>query len=138
MAFHYLHSWPIRCCSENIAGLNRSLFHGDWFSEISFQKVHWRNYMAANFNVRKIYSTVERMDGCEYPNSIFERKDGWNELFLEIIALLLKKLLKQRMTASSPFKINLPSFKEWMTAILSVTKTDTLLQGMAGWLQLEW
>ena len=30
-------------------------------------------------------------------------------------------------------------FKEWMIAILSMTKTDTLLlQGMDRWLQLEW
>ena len=36
------------------------------------------------------------------------------------------------MTASSPVKINRVPFKEWMTAILSVTKTDTLLQEMDG------
>ena len=34
------------------------------------------------------------------------------------------------MTASSPAKINIVSFKEWMNAILTVTKTDALLQGM--------
>ena len=36
------------------------------------------------------------------------------------------------MTASSPVKIDKVHFKEWMTAILSVTKTDTLFQGMDG------
>ena len=36
------------------------------------------------------------------------------------------------MTAGSPVKINSEHFKDWMTAILSVTKTDTLLQGMDG------
>ena len=36
------------------------------------------------------------------------------------------------MTAGSPVKINREHFKNWMTAILSVTKTDTLLQGMDG------
>ena len=36
------------------------------------------------------------------------------------------------MTASSPAKINIVFLKRWMTAILTVTKTDTLLR-----LQLE-
>ena len=36
------------------------------------------------------------------------------------------------MTASSPIKINTEPFKKWMTSILSVTKSDTLLQGMYG------
>ena len=36
------------------------------------------------------------------------------------------------MTASSPVKVNTMQFKGWMTAILSVTKTDALLQGMDG------
>ena len=35
-------------------------------------------------------------------------------------------LLKE-MIARTPFKVNTVSFKEWMTAILFVTKTDTLL-----------
>ena len=34
------------------------------------------------------------------------------------------------MTASSPVKINIVPFKERMNAILIVTKTDTLPQGM--------
>ena len=46
--------------------------------------------------------------------------------------LLLKELLKQWMTASSPVKINIVPFKEWINAILTVTKTDTLLQGSDG------
>ena len=36
------------------------------------------------------------------------------------------------VTASSPVKINTLPFKEWMTASLTVTKTDTLIQGMNG------
>ena len=34
------------------------------------------------------------------------------------------------MTAASPVQINIVHFKEWITAILTVTKTDTLLQRM--------
>ena len=63
----------IRCCSDNIAGSMRSLFRGSLFSEIRCKKVHWQKQMAANFNARKIYSTVERLDGCEYSNITFER-----------------------------------------------------------------
>ena len=47
--------------------------------------------------------------------------------------VLLKERLKHWMTTSFPVKINREHFKEWMTAILSVTKTDTLLQGMDGY-----
>ena len=36
------------------------------------------------------------------------------------------------MTARSPVKVNTISFKEQMTATLSVTKTDTLLQRVDG------
>ena len=46
--------------------------------------------------------------------------------------LLPKELLKQRITASSPVKINAVPFKEWMTASLYETGTDALLQGMDG------
>ena len=46
--------------------------------------------------------------------------------------LLLKELLRQWMTASSPVKTNVVHFKEWMTAFLSVTKTETLLEGVDG------
>ena len=45
---------------------------------------------------------------------------------------MLKELLKQWMTASSPVKINKVLFKEWMNATPTVTKTDTLLQGSDG------
>ena len=40
-------------------------FLDDWSSEIRRKKVSWQNWMAANFNVRKMYSNVERMDGCD-------------------------------------------------------------------------
>ena len=46
--------------------------------------------------------------------------------------LLPKELLKQRITASSPVKINAVLFKEWMTASFSETEADALLQGMDG------
>ena len=36
------------------------------------------------------------------------------------------------MTASSPVKINIVPFKEWINAILTVTKTNILLQGSNG------
>ena len=36
------------------------------------------------------------------------------------------------MTTSSPVKINIAPFKEWINAIVTVTKTDTLLQGSDG------
>ena len=64
-------------------------------------------------------STVERMDACEYSKK-------------QLRYLLLKEFLKQWMTASSHVKINTVSFKGWMNAILTATKTNT-----AGWLQLE-
>ena len=77
--------------------------------------------MAADFNVRKMCSAFERMDGCECAIEIIMVP------FLEINVLLLTAeritVLKQWMTASSPVKINTAPFKEWMTAILSVTKT---------------
>ena len=36
------------------------------------------------------------------------------------------------MTGSFPVKINIAPFKEWMNVILTVTKTDTLLQWSDG------
>ena len=55
-----------QCCSENIAALIRILFHGDWCFQIQGKKVRLEKGMIAGFNVRKIYSAVERVDGCEY------------------------------------------------------------------------
>ena len=52
--------------------------------------------------------------------------------FLEVNIVLLEEILRQWMTARSPIKVNAEFFKEWMTAILSVTKTDTPLEGMDG------
>ena len=77
------------------------------------------NWIAANFNIRKMHGTVKRMDACEYSKK-------------QLQYLLPKELLKQRMTASSPVKINIVPFKEWINAILTVTKTNTLLQGSDG------
>ena len=62
--------WYARCCSENKAASIRSLFLCDCCSEIHWKNVRWQKWMTANFNVRKINSTVERMDGCEYSMEI--------------------------------------------------------------------
>ena len=114
-----------RCCFENITASVRNFF-GDWCSEIYRKKVRWQNWMAANFNARKMYSTIERMEWLRvfYRDnySTFERTHTWNQLFSEINILLVKELLKQWLTTSSPVKINTVPFKEWMTAILLVKK----------------
>ena len=93
--------------------------------------------MNANFNARNMYRTVERMDGSEYSIEIIiislkQRITGTN-IFLEENIPLLKELLKQRVTVRSIVKVNTVSFKEWMTATLSFTKIDTLLQRENGW-----
>ena len=62
----------------------------------------------------------------------FESTHSRNQPFLKINILLLEERPKQWMTASSPVKIYKEYFKEWMTAILSVTKTVTVLQGIDG------
>ena len=84
-----------------------------------------------------MYNTLEGIDGWKHSREIItvplkEHVAGRN-FFFEINILLLKELLKQWLTASSPVKINTAPFKEWMNSILSVTKTDTLLQGMDGY-----
>ena len=66
--------------------------------------------MAANFNVRKMCSTVESIDDCEYFKKVniapLKECIAGTKLFLEISILLHKELLKQWMTASSPVKTN--------------------------------
>ena len=124
------------CCTENIDSSIGSLFHGDWCSELCLKKVRWQNWMSANFNVRKMCSTVERMDGCENSAEIIivplkERIAGIN-FFLEINILLLKELLKQWMIVSSPVKVNTALFIKWITAILFMIKTDK------GWMAATW
>ena len=51
---------------------------------------------------------------------------------LKIITVPIAERITQWMTASSPAKINIAPFKEWMNAILTVTKTDALLQRSDG------
>ena len=92
--------------------------------------------MTATFNIRKKYSTVERIDVYEHSIEIIivplkERATETN-LFLEINILLMKKVLKQWMTARSLVKIITVSFQDWMTATLSVTNTVILLQRKDG------
>ena len=90
-----------------------------------------QNWTAANFNVRKMYSDFERIDGCECSIEItivpLKERKARTSPFLEINILLLTaeriSVLKQWMSASSPVKINTVLFKEWMTVILSVTKS---------------
>ena len=58
--------WQIqykRCCSENTAVSTRSFFT---VTGVLKYAESWQNWMAANFNVRKIRHTVQRMHGCEY------------------------------------------------------------------------
>ena len=43
-----------------------------------------------------------------------------------------KNYSKKRMTASSPVKINIVPFKEWINVILTVAKTNTLLHRSDG------
>ena len=66
--------------------------------------------MAANFTVRKMYSTIEKMDGCEYSTEIIivtlKKRIVETNFFSEINILLLKVLLKQWMSANFPVKIN--------------------------------
>ena len=87
--------------------------------------------MTANINVRKIYSVAERMVGCEYSLEIIIVSVK-PLFFLEMNMLLPKELLKQWMATRSPLKLNTLSFKEWMTATLSVTKADIVLQSKDG------
>ena len=97
-------------------------FHSDWRSEIRWKKVRCPNWIAANFNnIRKMHSTVERMDACKYSKK-------WLQY------LLLKELFKQWMTASSPVKINIVPFKEW---ILSSEKV-ALQKNRKCWIFLFW
>ena len=92
--------------------------------------------MTASFNRRKLYNTFERIDVCQHSLEIIivPLKERFTEtkLFLEKNILLLKKLLKQWMTARSLVKKNTVSFREWMTATLSVTNTYILLQRKDG------
>ena len=71
------------------------------------------------------------MDDCEYSIQIITVPAKVCKLgpILQINKLLLEEILKPGMTGSSPIKINTEPFKKWITAILSVTKTDTLLKG---------
>ena len=92
--------------------------------------------MNANFNVRKMCSTVEIMDGCEYSIEIIvahlKERIARSNFFLKINILLLKQLQKQWITSSFPVKINTVHFKEWMAVIPFVSKIDALLQGING------
>ena len=59
------------------------MFYGDWCSELRLKKVRWQNRMAANFSIRKMYSTGEKLDGCDYSIEIIivplkERVAGTN------------------------------------------------------------
>ena len=55
-----------------------------------------------------------------------------SQLFLEINILLLKELLKQWMTASSPVKINTVTLQRMDDRHSFCDKKNTLLQGMDG------
>ena len=87
--------------------------------------------MAANFNVGKIFSTVERMLCCKVSIeiNIVSLKEP---AFFGNAHTTSEILLKQWVTLRSPVKINTVSFKEWMTATLFVTQADTLFQSIGG------
>ena len=60
------------------------------------------------------------MDGCQYSLEIIivpQKERTVETNFLEINMLLLKRLLKQWMTARFPVKINTVSFKKWITQL---------------------
>ena len=90
--------------------------------------------MAASFNVRKMYSTFEKIDGCEYSieTIIFEKTHSWNQLLLQINILLLKELVKQWMTKSScQNKYNT------LQRMYDCSKSR-YISSRHEWLQLEW
>ena len=62
----------------------------------------------------------------------FKERIAGTNFFLWNKHITDKRIAQTTMTASSPVKITTLPFKEWMTAIVSMTKKDTLLQGMDG------
>ena len=74
------------------------------------------------------------MEDCDYTIEIIivplKERIAETNFFFKINIPLLKELVKRWVTAITPVKINTVPFKEWMTAIPSVAKTDILLQGM--------
>ena len=69
--------WKSSCFNNcSIAALIRSLFRGNWCSR-------YQNWVATNVNIRKMYSTVGKMDGCEFywnDYSTSKRTHSWNRL----------------------------------------------------------
>ena len=80
----------------------------------------WQSGIAVNFNIGKMYSTVEKSTVVQYVQySTAERiPQTMNDC---MFSCQNKCSNLQRMDCC---------IKEWMTAILSVTKTDALLQRM--------
>ena len=110
LSFQFNRFW-----SKNRAASTRSLYHNDLCSEIRWRKVQYENWIAANFNVRKMYSTAERINDCEHSAKIIleplkERIDR-TKLFGNK-ELLMKELLKQWKNASSPVKTNPVPYKQ--------------------------
>ena len=137
--FNWLLSFQYnRCYSENIAASIRKLFHGDSCSEIRWKKVRWQNWMAVNFNVRKMYSTFERMDGCEHSIEIIrvtlKECIARTNFFWNI--LLLKELLQQWMTAT--FFCQNKYSTLLMDDCHSFLDKNRYTTSKDGWLQLEW
>ena len=132
--FYNLRSHNSRINHTSISFLEFNTYLEPCF-EIRWKKQRWQNWMAANFNIRKICSTVERMHGCKYfyriSYSTSERMHSWNQLFLQSKYYCWKNYSNKRVV-SSPIKINTIPFKEWMTVILSVTKADALCQRVDG------
>ena len=60
LSFHFN-----QCCPGNIVVLMISLFHCDWCPELCWKKVRLPNWIAVNFNIRKMHSTVKRMNAWQ-------------------------------------------------------------------------
>ena len=105
------HRLATDCCSELKIVLKQKRIAAKQYNRIQY-----------TVNVRKIYSTVERMLGCKYT--------------VKMIKVLLKEHIgaisfeKKHVAAESPkytvrFSMKTVSLKEWIIATL---KIDTLLQ----------
>ena len=59
LLFSAIKDWRISN-SERAASI-RSLFHGNWCSEIRWKKVRWKNWVTANFKVREMYNMLKEL-----------------------------------------------------------------------------
>ena len=107
--------------SGNIAASIISFFRGDWCSDIRWKKVRWPNWIAANFNVRKKVQDrlKESLRSCKNLSIL---KNNYSTYCRITQTMDDCKFSCQEKT--------IVRFKAWMSAVLTVPKTDTLLQGV--------